>query len=73
MAESITGEKRFVVRFKYSSEKEMILNKLNATTVERIPDVKEAEVSMVFMIADETVDLDKGYYYSVYALLKFKK
>ena len=50
----------------------LILNKISSLTVERIPDTKEAEVPTIYIIPDETADLDKWYYHGVYMLLKFK-
>ena len=50
----------------------MISNKLTVVAVERIPDTGEDEVPLISVIPVETVYLDKGYYYGVYVLLKFK-
>ena len=49
----------FILRFQYGFKKVLILKKLFAVAVERIPDTKEAEVPTISKIPDVTVDLDK--------------
>ena len=41
--------------------------------VEKIPEEKEPEVSEISEIPEEQVELEKGYYCCVYAMLLFKK
>ena len=51
----------------------MSLNKLTVVIVEKIPEEKEPEVSEISEIPEEQVELEKGYYCCVYAMLLFKK
>ena len=48
------------------------MNQLFVMKVERIPNTEEAEVPTLYIIPDETVYLEKGYYHGDYELLQFK-
>ena len=42
-------------------------------TISMRSEAKEDRVPTIYAIPDKAVDLEKGYYYGVYVLLKFKK
>ena len=40
---------------------------------ESMPNTEEAKAPTIYVVAVETIDLDKGYYHGVYVLLQYKK
>ena len=60
-----------MLRFKDRCEKYLTLNHIAVVTVDSIPLTKEAEMPILSVIPDDTIDLDKGYYHFVYVLLHF--
>ena len=73
MVQGVSVNRRFLVRFQDVCEKDLNLNQLTIVTVENIPVTKEAEVPMIYVIPDETTDMDKGYYHFVCVLQQFNK
>ena len=51
------GNNRFLTRFQYMSEKDLILKQLTAVTVDRMPKTGEADVPTIYVITVEMVDL----------------
>ena len=62
-----------LVRFQDGYEKDITSNQLTEVAVDSFPVIKEDEVSTIYVIPDETVDFDKGYYHGIYYLLQFNK
>ena len=54
-------------------EKIIFSNQLTIVMVENILEEKEPEFSTIPEIPEEQVKLEKGYYHSVYVMLRFKK
>ena len=73
VVQRVSGERRFLVIFKYRCEKGMASNQLTVVKLEKTPMNEEAEVPMISVIPDESVNLEKGYYNSVYVMLNFNK
>ena len=49
------------------------MKQLTVVIVEKIPAEEEPEVSTIPEIPEDQVELEKGYYCSVYVMLQFKK
>ena len=62
-----------MLRFQDGCEKYLTSNQLTAVTVDRIPVAEESDVTKIYVIPDDKVYLEKGYYLGVYNLLKFNK
>ena len=73
VVQGISGGRRFLVRFQNGWEKNLYSNQLTAVIVENIPKEKEPEVSESAEIPEEQVESEKGYYWYVYVMLRFKK
>ena len=73
MVGGVFGKKRFLERFQDGFEKELISNQLTFVKIESMPNTEEAKVPAIYVVAVETIDLDKGYYHGVYVLLQYKK
>ena len=59
--ESVSGKKRFLVRFHYGFGKVLSLNKLDEMMIGGRPKTKEAELPKIYAIPDETVGLENGH------------
>ena len=53
------------MRFQDGCERYLISNQLTMMTLERTPMTKYSEVTIVYVIHDETIDLEKGHYHGV--------
>ena len=73
MVQGVSGKRRFLVRFQYGFEKDLTSNQLTAVTVDNIPVDEKPEMSMISVIPDDTVDLEKGCYHGVYDIQDFMK
>ena len=60
VVQGVSGKRVFFVVFRYECEKDLKLNQLSSVTVERIILTKEAKAPLIYVIPDETIDLDKG-------------
>ena len=69
MVQGVSVKRRFLVRFQDVCEKDLTLNQLTIVTVEKITVTKEYKVPMIYVIADVTTNLDKGYYH-VFCVLR---
>ena len=73
MVQGVSGKMRFLGRFQDGCDKDLTSNQLTVVTVDRSPATEEAEILMISAKHEEAVDLEKGYYHIVYALLRLKK
>ena len=72
VVQGLLGKKRFLVRFQDGCKNNMSSNQLTIVIVENIPEEKEPEVFEIPDIPEEQVELEKGYYLSVYVMLRLK-
>ena len=55
----LSDNRRLLVRFQDGYENDIILNKLTDMTVDRIPVTEEDNVPVIYVMPDETIDLEK--------------
>ena len=60
VVQGVSFKRGFLVRFQYGCEKDITSNQLDVVTVYRRSTTKEAEVPKIYVIPDETVNLEKG-------------
>ena len=60
------------MRFQDGCKENLSSNQLTVVIVEKILEEKEPEVFAIAEITEEQVELEKGYYCCVYAMLRFK-
>ena len=73
VVQGVLGSRRFLVRFQNGCKNNLSSDQLTVVIVENIPEEKEPDVSEIAEIAEEKVELEKGYYHCVYFVLWFKK
>ena len=73
VSQVFSWKKRFLVRFQDGCENNMSSNQLTMVIVEKTPEEKEPEVSEIYDIPEEQAELEKGYCFYVYVMLRFKK
>ena len=71
VVQSVSGKRRFLVRFHNGCENNLSSNQLTVVILEKIPEEIEPEVSEIAEILEEQVKLQKGYYRCVYFMLRF--
>ena len=71
VVQGVSGESRFLVRFKDGCDNYMTPNQLTRVTLDEIPVTGEADFPTIYSILDEKVDLEKGSYHGVYILINF--
>ena len=73
VVQGVFGKKRFLVRFQNGCEKYITLNQITNVALERISVTREAEMPIISVIYDNTIDLEKGYYHGFYFLINFDR
>ena len=58
--EPVSDKNGFLVRFQGGFKKVLISNQLTTMTVDRRTNTEEEDMTKIYAITDETVDLDKG-------------
>ena len=73
VVQGVFVKRRLLVRFQNFYDKDPNLNKLIIMSAERRPVTKEAKVPTISVITDYNIDLEKGYYHTVYIFIHFEK
>ena len=60
VVQGVSGKRRLLMRFQYVCDKYMTSNQLTFVTVDYSPVNKESEVTMIAVIRDEIMYLEKG-------------
>ena len=69
----VSGKTMLSARFQDRCEEDMTSNQLTTVIVERSSVTEEANETMIYVIPDENIYLERGYYHGVYVLIQFNK
>ena len=60
VVKEVSGKRRFLLTFQDVFEKDLTSNKTTIMILDNIPMPEETDMSTIYVIPDETIDLDKG-------------
>ena len=72
MVQGVLGKRRLLVKFQNGCKNNLFSVKITVMILEKILEEKEPEVSEIAEIPEDQVELERGYYFCVYVILRLK-